>query len=146
MVQEHHHRNVRLVAVLGLSLLSRVALAQADKPLTDMPGDAMRGKAVAVNSDLGNCSICHHIPVAEIPDGANGDIGPPLDGVGSRLTAAELRQRIVNPKLIDPDTLMPAYFSTEGLTRVQEKYAGKTILTAQQVEDLIAFLLTLKGD
>ncbi|MET3899804.1 sulfur-oxidizing protein SoxX [Devosia sp. UYZn731] len=125
-----------------------LALAQTGiiQPLTDVPGDATRGKAVAVNSDLGNCSICHHIPVPEIPDGANGDIGPPLDGVGSRLTAAELRQRIVDPKTLDPDTLMPAYFTTEGLTRVQTKYASKTILTAQQVEDLIAFLLTLKGN
>ncbi|MDB5586318.1 MAG: SoxX [Devosia sp.] len=132
----------------AMLLAPGVALAQAGitQPLTDVPGDVARGKAVAVNSDLGNCSICHHIPVAEIPDGANGDIGPPLDGVGSRLTAAELRQRIVNPKALDPDTLMPAYFTTEGLTRVQTQYAGKTILSAQQVEDLIAFLLTLKGN
>lgn len=129
-------------------LLPGVAFAQAGiaQPLTEVPGDAARGKAVAVNSDLGNCSICHHIPVAEIPDGANGDIGPPLDGVGSRLTAAELRQRIVDPKALDPDTLMPAYFTAAGLTRVQTQYAGKTILSAQQVEDLIAFLLTLKGN
>jgi len=123
------------------------ALAQSPampEPLTREAGDPARGKAVAVNSDMGNCVICHPMPVAELPEGAAGDIGPDLAGVGSRLAAAELRQRIVDPKLIDPDTVMPAYFATHGLYRVQDKYAGKTILSAQQVEDLVAYLLTLK--
>lgn len=144
MVPEHHGRNVRLVAAL---LLFGVGSAQAQgmpDPLTPVPGDSVRGKAVAVNSDMGNCLICHHMPIPEVPEGASGDIGPDLDGVGSRLSAAELRQRIVDPKAIDADTVMPAYFVSEGLNRVQARYAGKTILTGQQVEDLVAYLTTLK--
>jgi sulfur-oxidizing protein SoxX len=147
MVREHHHRNVRLTAAVLLTISTGAALAQAPvlpDPLTAEPGDPARGKAVAVNSDLGNCVICHHIPVPELPEGAAGDIGPDLAGVGSRLTAPELRQRVVNAKAIDPDTVMPAYFVADGLYRVQARYAGKPILTAQQVEDLVAYLLTLK--
>jgi len=113
-------------------------------PLTDQPGDPVRGKAVAVNADMGNCSICHHLPVPELPEGASGDIGPDLAGVASRLSIPELRQRVVNAKAIDPDTVMPAYHVTAGLTRVQARYAGKPILTAQQVEDLVAYLATLE--
>lgn len=114
------------------------------QPLTDVPGQVQRGKAVAVNSDLGNCLICHAMPIPEVPAGASGDLGPSLDGVGTRLSAAELRQRIVDPKVLNPDTIMPAYFVSEGLTRVQAIHQGQTILTAQQIEDLIVFLETLK--
>lgn len=114
------------------------------EPLTRVAGDAARGKAVAVNSDMGNCLICHHMPIAEVPEGAAGDIGPDLAGVGSRLSVPELRQRVVDPKAIDPETVMPAYYIADGLHRVQPKYEGKTILTAQQVEDLVAYLETLK--
>jgi sulfur-oxidizing protein SoxX len=130
-----------------LALGTGGALAQAPtlpNPLTAEPGNPARGKAVAVNSDMGNCVICHHLPVPELPEGAAGDIGPDLAGVGSRLTVPELRQRVVNAKAIDPDTVMPAYHVSAGLTRVQQKYAGKPILTAQQVEDLVAYLETLK--
>lgn len=114
------------------------------KPLTNVPGDVARGKAVAVNSDMGNCLICHQMPIAEVPEGAAGDIGPDLAGVGSRLSVPELRQRVVDPKAINPETVMPAYYVANGLYRVQHRYEGKTILTAQQVEDLVAYLETLK--
>ena len=113
-------------------------------PLTDRRGDPQRGAAVAVNSDKVNCIICHAIPIPDVPAGWFGDLGPSLEGVGSRLNAAELRLRIVDPKRISPDTIMPSYHVTEGLHRVQSQYAGKPILTAQEVEDLIAYLETLK--
>jgi len=142
MVRNHHHRNVRLIALLLLSAMPAAAQELA-QPLTGQPGDAARGKAVAVNSDLGNCLICHAIPIPEVPEGAAGDLGPSLAGVGGRMSAAELRQRIVDPKAINPDTIMPGYFVTEGLTRVQNQYEGRPVLTGQQIEDLVAYLMTL---
>ena len=146
MVRHDHQGNVRLIAVLAALTLSYPAGAAPtlSQPLTDQPGDLARGKAVAVNSDMGNCIICHHIPIPEVPAGAFGDIGPDLAGVGSRLSEPELRQRVVDPKQIDARTVMPAYFVKDGLTRVQPQYVGKTILTAKQVEDLVAYLMTLK--
>lgn len=145
MVRHDHQRNVWLAAVIGVGLLAPAAVSQEmNKALTSQPGDPRRGKAIAVNSDLGNCSICHAIPIKELSPDAVGDIGPDLAGVGSRLTPAELRQRIVDARQLNPDTLMPAYYVSTGLIRVEKKYAGKAILTAQQVEDLVAYLSSLK--
>ena len=73
----------------------------------------------------------------------HGEVGPPLDGVGDVYSAAELRARIVNPKTDLPDTIMPSFYHLGG-NRVAEQFAGKTILTAQEVEDVVAYLLTLK--
>jgi sulfur-oxidizing protein SoxX len=112
------------------------------QPLTDEPGDAIRGRTVAIDRKKGNCLACHAMPV---PDQAfHGEIGPPLDGVGSRFDAAELRLRIVNPKVINPDTSMPAFYRTEGLHMVMKDFEGKTILSAQEVEDVVAYLMTLQ--
>jgi sulfur-oxidizing protein SoxX len=75
----------------------------------------------------------------------HGTIGPPLDGVGERYTAGALRLRIVDPKVFNPETIMPAYYKVQGLYRVRERHRGTPILTAQQVEDVVAYLLTLKS-
>lgn len=112
------------------------------KSLTGKPGDPVAGRKTVINRKLGHCVSCHKMP---IPDQSfQGDVAPNLAGVGSRYTAGELRLRIVNPKKINPDTFMPAYYRTEGLHRVQKKWRGKTILSAQQVEDVIAYLMTLR--
>jgi sulfur-oxidizing protein SoxX len=79
-----------------------------------------------------------------MPPDAFGDLAPPLAGVGKLLTVPQLRQRIVDAKAVMPGTIMPAYFVTAGLTRVDPKYAGKPILTAQEVEDVVSYLATLK--
>jgi L-cysteine S-thiosulfotransferase len=84
------------------------------------------------------------MPISEIPAGAFGDLGPALDAVGSRLSVAELRLRIANPRLINPDTIMPAYRVVKGLNRVAAGYVGRPILSAQDVEDLVAYLASLK--
>lgn len=147
MVRYNHHRNVWLTSALILLATAPAALSQSaglPQPLTDRPGNAARGKAVAINSDMGNCLICHHISAPEVPSDAAGDLGPSLDGIGSRMGEAQLRQRIVDPRVILPDTIMPAYHATDGLTRVDPFYAGKPILSDQDVEDLVAYLLTLK--
>ena len=109
--------------------------------LTSMQGDPQRGKAVAVNSDRGNCLICHNMPIAEAP--VFGDLGPPLAGIASRLSPAQMRLRIVDPKQLNAATLMPAFYKTEGLNRVATAYAGRPILSAQDVEDLMAYMGTL---
>ena len=110
--------------------------------LTGRPGDVAEGRKVVEDRKLGNCLSCHAFPfVAEDP----GNIGPDLHGVGARLTAAQLRLRVVNMKVLDPQTIMPAYFRVAGLRDVAKPFADKPILTAQQVEDLVAFLVSTKS-
>ena len=110
-------------------------------PLTDIPGDEERGWTIVQNTANATCLICHSMPMPWQPD--HGNLAPDLAGVGSRYNAAELRLRLVDPKALNPDTIMPAYYQAQGLNRVQEKYLGQTIYSAQDIEDVIAFLLTL---
>ncbi|MBI2959312.1 MAG: sulfur oxidation c-type cytochrome SoxX [Betaproteobacteria bacterium] len=107
------------------------------KPLTSKPGDPAEGRKVAVNWLLGNCSVCHKLP---IPARFHDMIGPDLDGVGSRYPASVLRLRVVDAKRFNRATLMPAFYKVQGLHLAQ----GKPLLTAQQVEDVVAYLTTLK--
>jgi sulfur-oxidizing protein SoxX len=111
------------------------------EPLTTMPGDPVRGREVVGGRDA-NCLFCHAIP--ETSERFMGNIGPPLAGVATRLTAGQIRLRIVDPTRLNRDVVMPAYHRVEGLERVAPAYRGKPILTAQQIEDVIAYLLTLK--
>ncbi|MDQ2992520.1 MAG: sulfur oxidation c-type cytochrome SoxX, partial [Candidatus Eremiobacteraeota bacterium] len=105
--------------------------------LTGHPGDPAEGRKVVEDRKLGNCLSCHAFPIAaEDP----GNIGPDLHGVGMRLSPAELRLRVVNMKVLDPQTIMPAYYRVTGLRDVGTAFAEKPILTAQQVEDVVAFL------
>ena len=101
------------------------------------------GRKIAINSKKGNCLACHVISeVKEQP--FHGKIGPPLDGVASRYSAAEIRLRVVNPKVVNEDTIMPAFYRNDGFVRVLKKFKGKTVLSAQEVEDVIAYMATLK--
>ena len=86
--------------------------------------------------------MCHGLP--DLPDRETGNIGPPLAGVGARLSAAQLRLRVVDNAALNPTTVMPSYHRTTGLQRVGAAYAGKPVLTAQEVEDVVAYLLSLK--
>lgn len=93
-----------------------------------------------VERGQGHCVICHRIEGLR----PAGDLGPGLDGVGARLTAPQLRQRIVDITAVKPDAAMPAFHRREGLNRVAAAYAGRTLLDGQQVEDLVAYLGGLK--
>ncbi len=115
------------------------------KPLTALPGDATRGRDIALDKNVGGCVLCHALPGADgVVAEPHGTLGPSLTDVGARLNAAQLRQRIVDPTRIDRSAAMPAYFRTAGLQRVAPAYRGKTLLTAQQVEDVIAYLVGLR--
>jgi sulfur-oxidizing protein SoxX len=111
-------------------------------PLTDQPGDPARGQAIVLDPARGNCLICHPMPIAAAE--FQGDVGPDLAGVGSRYDAGELRLRVADPKRLNPASVMPAYHRADGLHRVLKAYRGRPILTAQEVEDVVAYLLTLK--
>ena len=122
----------------------RVVDGAIPTPLAGLPGDPARGKRIALDPERGNCVICHPMP---IPDAEfYGDIGPDLAESGGRYGPGELRLRVVDPKALNPETIMPAYYRTEGLYRVLERYRGEPILTAQEVEDVVAYLATLKGE
>ncbi|MFQ6022345.1 MAG: sulfur oxidation c-type cytochrome SoxX [Acidiferrobacterales bacterium] len=112
------------------------------KSLTGTPGDPAKGRQVAINRKKGNCLGCHVLPIPEQP--FHGNVGPPLTGVASRLSAAQLRLRIVDPKAVNPTTIMPSFYKAAGFERVMKKFQGKTVLTAQEVEDVVAYLMTLK--
>ena len=113
------------------------------KPLTDKPGDPKRGAKLMVARKKGNCLACHKIQqLSDYP--FHGNIGPELSNVASEMTEEEFRLRLVNPKVLNPDTIMPAFYHTEGLHRVKKKFQGKPVLTEQEIEDIIAFLKTLK--
>lgn len=111
------------------------------KPLAAEPGDAARGRSIVVNRDQGGCTLCHEVP----GETRFGNIAPPLAGAGAKLSAGQLRLRVADSTIVNPDTPMPAYFRTAGLRQVAAAYRGKTILSAQQVEDVVAYLATLKG-
>lgn len=119
--------------------------------LTGTPGDAANGKKVMTTAALGNCVACHSI--AAMPDVPfHGDIGPALDGAASRWTEGQLRGLVANAKMTFDGTFMPAFYKTDGFIRLGDAYTGKApasgtvppILSAQQVEDVVAYLMTLK--
>jgi len=110
--------------------------------LTGAPGDAVRGKAIVISRQTGLCLLCHSAPLPE--EKFQGTIGPDLKGAGSRNTEGQLRLRIVDPRRFNPDTIMPAYYRQDGLQAVAPAFRGKTVLTAEEIEDVVAFLMTLR--
>lgn len=111
--------------------------------LTGRPGDPQKGRQVVVGRQLGNCLACHAISALNNQP-YHGNVAPSLDGVADRMTEGELRLRIVDGTKVNPDTMMPPFYRADGLNSVMKRFQGKTILTAEQVEDVVAFLKTLK--
>jgi sulfur-oxidizing protein SoxX len=110
--------------------------------LTGQSGDVARGRAIVANRGLGLCLLCHSGPIAE--ERFQGDLAPTLAGAGSRWSEGQLRLRIADGARLNADTIMPPYYRTSGLQRVARNFEGKTILSAAQVEDVVAYLATLK--
>ncbi len=105
-------------------------------------GAALRGRAIVVDRQVGMCLLCHSGPFPE--QLFQGDLAPSLAGVGARLSPGEIRARIVDASRFNPNTIMPAYSRTEGLSRVAPAYRGKTILSDAQIDDVVTFLVTLQ--
>ena len=147
-----------LKLAIGAALVASVANADVVKPsqvayvegtveasLTGAPGDPVEGKVVFTNRKLGNCLACH--TNASIPEESfHGEVGPAMDGVADRWSEAELRGIVSNSKKMFEGTIMPGFYVDAGLNRTLEDFDGKSILTAQQVEDVVAYLMTLKEE
>jgi sulfur-oxidizing protein SoxX len=112
------------------------------QPLTSEAGNATRGREIVASRQTGLCLLCHTGPFPD--DRFQGNLAPDLAGAGTRWSAGQLRLRIADARALNPQTIMPAYHRSEGLQRVGPAWQGKTLLTAQQVEDVVAYLVTLK--
>ncbi len=109
--------------------------------LTGVAGDVDSGRKTVINRKQGNCLACHAVSSLDNQP-FHGEVGPSLDGIAGRYSEAELRLILVDSKKVFDDTIMPSFYRTDGYERVAKKFAGKTILSAQQVEDVLAFLKT----
>ena len=130
------------LAILAVANPANPADDAMAEPLTATPGDPVRGRAIVTDRQLGLCLLCHRAPVPEEP--FQGDLAPNLAGVGSRLSTGQLRLRLVDARRTNPDSIMPAYHRTEGLRRVAPAHRDRPLLTAQQLEDVVAWLATLR--
>jgi L-cysteine S-thiosulfotransferase len=110
--------------------------------LTGTQGDPGRGRAIVTDRQLGFCLLCHSGPFPD--ERFQGNLAPNLGGAGRRWTEGQLRLRMVDASRINPSTIMPAYYRTEGLERVAAAFRGRPILSAEQIEDVVAFLTTLR--
>jgi L-cysteine S-thiosulfotransferase len=109
--------------------------------LTGAPGDATRGRALVLER-TSTCILCHSGPFPE--EKFQGDLAPSLAGSGSRWSQGQLRLRLVSASRLNPATIMPSYYRVEGLDRVAQAWRGKPILSAEQIEDIVAYLATLR--
>jgi sulfur-oxidizing protein SoxX len=125
------------------SLRSYVIVGDAiPDSLTGETGDAARGRAIVANRSVGLCLLCHRAPIPE--ERFQGDLAPDLAGAGARWSEGQLRLRLVDASRLNADTIMPPYYRLDRLQRVAGNFAGKPILTARQIEDVVAYLASLK--
>ena len=136
------NRQFFMILVVAACLLTSVEAEVLPGPLTPIAGSPDRGLGIIRDATKPSCLICHQIP--SLPDPGQGQLGPSLAGVAGRYSAEELRQRIIDARAFQSDTIMPPYYSTKGLLRVGRRWLGQTIYQAQDVEDVVAFLMTLK--
>lgn len=111
--------------------------------LSSEPGNPARGRAIVTSRQTGLCLLCHSGPFPE--ERFQGNLAPELKASVARLNVPQLRARIVNAAHFNPQTIMPAYYQTSHLNRVAPKFVGQTILTGQEIEDVLAFLITLNN-
>ena len=136
-------RRAKVTVLAALALSGLVVVGDGiPAPLTSTTGNAARGRSIVVNRQVGLCLLCHSGPFDD--ERAQGNLAGNLSGAGSRWTAAQLRLRVADARRLDPDGLMPSLHRAAGQQRVGAAWQGRPVLDAQQVEDVVAFLLTLK--
>ncbi|NAZ35685.1 sulfur oxidation c-type cytochrome SoxX [Rubellimicrobium sp. CFH 75288] len=139
-------------AVIAPNAVEFDEYGEVAQSLTGVPGNPDAGKEVMATRSLGNCVACHQVTaMADVP--FHGDVGPSLDGVADRWSEAQLRGIVIDADRTFPDSIMPAFYKTDGFTRPGDGYTGKAapadlppILSAQQVEDVVAYLMTLHDE
>jgi len=119
----------------------RVVGDAVPQSLTGVPGDPARGRAIVIKRES-TCLLCHAGPFPE--ERFQGNLAPDLKGAGARWSEGELRLRMVDATRLNPATIMPSYYRLDGLVRVAPNFRGKPVLTAEQIEDVVAYLKTLK--
>lgn len=131
------------VAIAGASAGEPISSdgTRSNRPLSAAPGNPERGRAIVLERLVSGCVLCHEVPGAE---GPFGNLGPSLAGVGTRFTADQLRLRMIDSSVLNPDSIMPPYYRTDHLSRVAAAYRNKPILSAEQIEDVVAYLQTLR--
>jgi L-cysteine S-thiosulfotransferase len=133
-----------LEPALGETLRPYVVVGDAiPDSLTGAPGDPARGRAIVASRQTGLCLLCHSGPFRD--ERFQGNLAPDLAGAGARWSEGQLRLRMVDSTRVNPATIMPSYYRIEGLTRVGPAWQGKPVLTAEQIEDVVAFLANLRG-
>lgn len=124
------------------ALISALSICGADAATEEaQAGAAQRGRALVANRQVGMCLLCHTAPIPE--ERFQGDLAPSLAGVGARLSARELRARIADSRAINPASIMPAYFKSSGGNRVARAWQGRTMFTAEELDDVVAYLASL---
>ena len=110
--------------------------------LTGEKGNAERGRAIVVNRQVGLCLLCHSGPFPQ--ERFQGTLAPDLKGAGARSSEGQLRLRVVDASRLKADTIMPSYYRIDGLTRVAPAFQGRPVLSAEQIEDVVAYLVTMR--
>ena len=143
-------RGTLVAALLGVWITSLAHPSQAQtwsgdsivNPLTSTPGDAAKGRVIVVSRQTGLCLLCHSGPFPE--ERFQGNLAPDIGASAGRLSEAQLRARIVDASRFNPGTIMPSYYRSAELNRVAPKFEGRPILSGQEIEDVVAFLVSLR--
>ena len=144
-------RGTLAAALLGVWVTSLAHPSQAQtwsgdsilNPLTSTPGDAAKGRVIVASRQTGLCLLCHSGPFPE--ERFQGNLAPDIGASAGRLSEAQLRARIVDASRFNPGTIMPSYYRSAGLNRVAPKFEGQPILSGQEIEDVVAFLVSLRA-
>ena len=144
-------RGTLVAALLGVWITSLAHPSQAQtwsgdsivNPLSSSPGDAAKGRVIVVSRQTGLCLLCHSGPFPE--ERFQGNLAPDISASAGRLSEAQLRARIVDASRFNPGTIMPSYYRSVGLNRVAPKFEGQPILSGQEIEDVVAFLVSLSA-